>query len=112
MKRLFNYLVVMFFSIVIIGCVSQNKLNNNSVLTASMKYALIINNATTYQVDSLIVADTLPALEKWIYGTFVDDVTGNKIMKRMCFKKNDKQEFVYVISGNIEPYHIVKRIKE
>lgn len=78
-----------------------------------MKYALVIEKARTYQVDSLIMADTLPELNRWLGTTFVDDVTNKRTTKRTYIKKySGKSEIVYIISGNYEPFKIVKRIIE
>ena len=57
---------------VMIGCCAKKVINNDNVLGASMKYELIIENARTHQVDSLIMADTLPHLDRWPGSVFVD----------------------------------------
>lgn len=113
MKYLLKFFMLSLISLMIIGCCTQKKILNQEVLGTSMKYALVIENATTYQVDSLINADTLPPLEKWIPSMFVDYTTNERITKRMYIKQySRKSNIVYVITGLNEPFDIIKRITE
>lgn len=113
MKHLFNFFILLLINLMIIGCCAQKRVINQEILGTSMKYALVIENATEYQVDSLINADTLPPLEKWIPSMFVDYTTNERITKRMYIKQySNKSEVVYIITGLNEPFDIVKRIKK
>lgn len=72
-----------------------------------------LNNCNQYQIDSLIVADTLPRLNRWLLTTYVDYETNEKVYKRMCIKKySNGSECAYIIIGSNEPYKITKRITE
>lgn len=113
MKRIFVIFALIMFLVCVLSCVTQRNVTNNDImLGASIKYALVIDNATFYQVDSLITADNLPNINKWIGGSFIDYETGNKITKRMYIKKGGEESFVYVIMGNNEPFKITKRVEE
>ena len=61
--------------------------NNNNILGTSLKYGLVINDAKQYQVDSLIVADTLPALNYWFTNSFRDYKTNEVFVKRTYIKE-------------------------
>ena len=109
MKRIISFLTITLFTFVIAGCCYQKKVTNTAgVYGLSLKYDLVIDNARQYQVDSLIKADTLPALTTWFTKEFVD--MDNTKMKSKEYKNNT--EITYVITGNTEPYHIEKRIKK
>lgn len=112
MKNIIKFLAIILIAFSLIGCASRRKVIDAVHLGSSMKYSLVIENGSMYQIDSLINADTLPVLEKWITTTFIDSTTSKGVVKRMCIKRNDRQEYIYIISGNTEPYQIIKRIKE
>jgi hypothetical protein len=113
MKKLINFLTITLIAFIIVSCCSQKKATNTvGIYGLSLKYNLVIDNAKQYQVDSLITADNLPNINKWIGGSFIDYETGNKITKRMYIKKGGEESFVYVIMGNNEPFKITKRVEE
>lgn len=68
--------------------------------------------ATRMQVDSICVADTLPQMDSWLASSFKDYETGAVQVKRMYIKKNDKNEIIYIILGNEQPYKVTRRITE
>lgn len=110
-----NLLIVMCFAFIIIGCgvTKKQKSKNDLPLTTSMKITCNIENGKTYQIDSIIVADTLPRLENWLFSVYVDYSTNKKITKRMYMRNySNGTEAVYVITGDNEPYKIIKRITE
>lgn len=113
MKKLTKILISLLLMVLFIGCCNQKHISNNTeILGTSMKYELNINNGKTYQIDSLIKADTLPVLSNWIASTFVDYNTNKTITKRVYVRQYSKKcENVYIITGNNEPYGIIKRIK-
>lgn len=113
MRKYFKLLISLLLTFLFIGCCNQKHISNNTeVLGVSMKYELNINNGKTYQIDSLIKADTLPALGNWIASTFVDYNTNKAVTKRVYVRQySKKHENVYIITGNNEPYEIIKRIK-
>lgn len=116
MKKLFNILIIFLFLGLMVSCsiFKQNKsYHENEVLGASMVRELYIENGTTFQVDSLINADTLPSLNTWYTSVFVDYETNERILKRMCVKTfNKRYEITYIIVGIKEPFQIEKRIKK
>lgn len=114
MKKLINFLTITLIAFIIVSCCSQKKVTNTAgVYGLSLKYDLVINNAKQYQVDSLIKADTLPALATWFTNSFRDYKTNEIFVKRTHIKEyQNNTEITYVITGNIEPYHIEKRIKK
>ena len=108
-------LIVMCFALVIVGCglTKKQKSKTDLPLTTSMRLTCNIENGKTYQIDSIIVADTLPRLEKWLFSVYVDYSTNKKISKRMYIRNyTNGTEAVYVITGDNEPYKITKRITE
>lgn len=110
MKRLFKILVIL--TLVLVSCSTQQNLTTSTeVLGSGIKYDLLIENAKLYQLDSLIKADTLPMLNVWYEGTFIDYNTNNSITKRVFIKKYGKTKITYVVTGNKEPFFIEKRIK-
>lgn len=114
MKRIIIFLTITLFTLVIAGCCYQKKVTNTAgVYGLSLKYDLVIDNARQYQVDSLIKADTLPALTTWFTNSFRDYKTNEMFVKRTHIKEyKNNTEITYVITGNTEPYHIEKRIKK
>lgn len=82
-------------------------------LSSSMKITCNIDNGKYYQIDSIVNADTLPSVNKWLQSTFTDYETNQKYEKRLYVKTyNNGTEVVYIILGNKEPYKITKRITE
>lgn len=114
MKKIINFLIILLTTFIIISCChNKNVVNNNNILGASLKYGLVINDAKQYQVDSLIVADTLPALNYWFTNSFRDYKTNEVFVKRTYIKEyKNNIEITYVITGISEPYHIEKRIRK
>ena len=113
MKKLFNILIYAMISICIIGCCTQKKVGSSDVLGSSMKVELHIDDAKAFQVDSLITADTLPSLDKWISSTFIDYNTNKPVVKRMYIKQYSlKHEILYLVIGESEPFEIIKRVEK
>ena len=76
MKKIINFLTITLIAFIIVSCCSQKKVTNTAgVYGLSLKYDLVIANAKQYQVDSLIKADTLPALGRWFTNSFRDYFT-------------------------------------
>ena len=99
----------------LVGCgvIKKQQESNDYPLGTSMKLTCNIQNGKTYQIDSLMVADTLPQLDKWLRSVYIDYETGEKILKRMYIRQyNNGNEAVYLIMGSQEPYKISKRITE
>lgn len=113
MRKLFKILTLSLMGIFLIACSTHKSISlDNNVLGASMKYELFVQNGSVYQVDSLINADDLPLLNKWISSTFIDYNTQEMITKRVYVRQHSKNdEIVYIITGNKEPYEIIKRSK-
>lgn len=113
MKKLFNILIYAMISICIIGCCTQKKAVSGDFIGSSMKVELHIDNAKAFQVDSLIIADTLPSLDKWISSTFIDYDTNKPVVKRMYIKQYLlKHEILYLVIGESEPFEIIKRVEK
>lgn len=99
----------------LIGCgvVKKQQEKNDYPLGTSMKLTCNIQDGKEYQIDSIMVADTLPNLEKWLRSVYIDYETGERILKRMYIRQYDNgTESVYLIMGSEEPYKITKRITE
>lgn len=115
MKNILSKIVligIIGFSIISCGLTKKQK-SKDLELSTSMKITCNIENGKFYQIDSIMVADTLPSLDKWLYSTYIDYSTNKKIVKRMYIRTYDeKREVVYVITGETEPYKITKRITE
>ena len=116
MKKFLNILITVSFLFILVNCSifkHSKKENKDEILGASIKYELCIENASTYQIDSLIIADTLPSLNFWYASVFVDYQTNEKVVKRMYIKAYDKQkEITYIIQGTKEPFYLEKRIRK
>lgn len=110
MKKLFKLLFILIIGLYIIGCCAHSKVTKYESLGSLMRYALVIDNAKEYQVDSLITADTLPELDRWLGTTFIDHTTQEAVTKRMYIRKKSNGEVVYIVTGNTEPFKIIKRI--
>ena len=113
MKKLFNFIIYAIILFYVFGCCAQRKSTSNEILGSSMKIELHIEKASTAQVDSLIIADTLPSLNKWISSIFIDDNTKEVIVKRMYIKQHSsKHEVLYLVNGDNEPFEIIKRVEK
>lgn len=114
MEKLFKFLIFISISLFFINCSThRNIILDDNVLGVSMKYELYIKDGKMYQVDSLINADNLPVLNKWLGTAFTDYNTQEKVSKRFLVRKvSEEKEVVYIITGNTEPFTIIKRIKE
>ena len=69
-----------------------------------------VMEATRWQIDSICAADALPTMDKWIVKSFRDNETGVSIYKYMYIKSLGKDEVIYIIVGNSEPYSLQRRI--
>ena len=91
MKNTFKKVLLgLGISLMLLGCgvVKRQQERNDYPLGTSMKISCNIENARQYQVDSLMVADTLPPVNKWLRS-------------------------VYLILGQEEPYKkVTKRITQ
>ena len=67
-------------SLMLFGCgvAKRQQERNDYPLGASMKISCNIENARQYQVDSLMVADTLPPVNKWLRSVYLDYETGDR----------------------------------
>lgn len=116
MKHFFKKMAaIVGLALMLVGCgvIKKQQESNDYPLGTSMKLTCNIQNGKTYQIDSLMVADTLPQLDKWLRSVYIDYETGEKILKRMYIRQyNNGNEAVYLIMGSQEPYKISKRITE
>ena len=112
LKRLILGLGITF---ILFGCgvVKRQQERNDYPLGTSMKITCNITEGKEYQIDSLVVADTLPSVNKWLRTVYLDYETGNRYIKRMYVRNYpDGTEAVYLILGSEEPYKISKRITQ
>jgi hypothetical protein len=106
-----NILTSAIFIVFFIGCATVKHNTVDVPLGASMKIEYVMDNAKTYQIDSIVVADTLPNIDKWLVMTYMDYETNKRILKRMYIRKyNNGSETSYIIIGSNEPYKVTKRI--
>lgn len=102
-------------ALMLVGCgvVKKQQERNDYPLGTSMRLACNIQDGKMYQIDSLIAADTLPQLNKWLSSVYIDYESGERILKRMYIRHyNNGNEAVYLVVGLQEPYKISKRITE
>ena len=103
-------------SLMLFGCgvAKRQQERNDYPLGASMKISCNIENARQYQVDSLMVADTLPPVNKWLRSVYLDYETGDRYIKRLYIRTyGDGTEAAYIILGQEEPYKkVTKRITQ
>ena len=116
MKNIFKKVLLGFgISLMLLGCgvVKRQQERNDYPLGTSMKVTCSIENGKQYQIDSLVVADTLPPVSKWLSSVYLDYETGERYLKRMYIRQYENgTEKVYLIMGSEEPYKITKRITE
>lgn len=116
MKNTFKKVLLgLGISLMLLGCgvVKRQQERNDYPYGTSMKITCNIDNGKYYQIDSIVKADTLPSVNKWLQSTFTDYETNQKYEKRLYVKTyNNGTEVVYIILGNKEPYKITKRITE
>ena len=108
-------MVIVGLALMFAGCgvTKKQQERNDYPFGTSMKLTCNIQDGKTYQIDSLIVVDTLPQLNKWLRSVYIDYETGERILKRMYIRQyNNGNEAVYLIMGSQEPYKISKRITE
>jgi hypothetical protein len=108
-----NCLIVLFTSFILINCVGVKYSQNfeDYPLGTSMKIAFMIDECKDYQIDSLIKADTLPNIKKWMHMNYMDYETNKKVLKRMYIRTYENgNESTYIIIGDKEPYKVTKRI--
>ena len=108
-------MVIVGLALMFAGCgvTKKQQERNDYPLGTSMRLACNIQDGKMYQIDSLIAADTLPHLNKWLRSVYIDYETGERILKRMYIRQyNNENEAVYLVVGSQEPYKISKRITE
>ena len=108
-------MVIVGLALMLVGCgvVKKQQERNDYPLGTSMRLACNIQDGNMYQIDSLIAADTLPQLNKWLRSVYIDYESGERILKRMYIRQyNNGNEAVYLVVGSQEPYKISKRITE
>ena len=108
-------MVIVGLALMFVGCgvVKKQQERNDYPLGTSMRLACNIQDGKMYQIDSLIAADTLPQLNKWLRSVYIDYESGERILKRMYIRQyNNGNEAVYLVVGSQEPYKISKRITE
>lgn len=111
-KKIVKSIILVCMTFIVICCASVNNVSKNEVLGSTMRVELI-NGGGQFQIDSLIKADTLPNINKWLCNSFIDYETNKRTVKRMYIKNyNDGTEIVYIIVGLEEPYKITKRISK
>ena len=112
--RILKFLVfIIVTSLLIVGCKSKSIVTNEVVLGSSMRVEWTMDNATLFQVDSLVNAESLPSFSRWLGTSFNDFETGIKTTKRMYIKRvSDSKEIVFIIIGNNEPFKVIKRVEE
>lgn len=108
-------LAIVGLALILVGCgvVKKQQERNDYPLGTSMRLACNIQDGKMYQIDSLIAADMLPQLNKWLRSVYIDYESGERILKRMYIRQyNNGNEAVYLVVGSQEPYKISKRITE
>jgi hypothetical protein len=113
MKNILKKVLISVSFIILFVCCTTVKFVNDTdyTLGTSMKMAYVIDNGREYQIDSIIMADTLPNIKKWMHMNYTDYETNKRVLKRMYVRVYDNNtESVYIIIGNSEPYKITKRI--
>ena len=108
-------MAIVGLALMLVGCgvVKKQQERNDYPWGTSMRLACNIQDGKMYQIDSLIAADTLPQLNKWLRSVYIDYESGERILKRMYIRQyNNGNEAVYLVVGSQEPYKISKRITE
>jgi hypothetical protein len=109
-KNILMGVFILLVAFILTCCISTKHAVIDRALGSSMSIEYINGNGQ-FQVDSIIKSDTLPKFNKWLCSSFVDYETNKKTLKRMCIKRyNDGTEVMYIVTGQMEPYKISKRI--
>lgn len=111
-KKLLKYISILIIGVSLVICCGPTKRisDNVSLSTAKMYYSLE-RTYTPYQVDSMITADTLAALNKWIKTEMTSQQ--GKLTQYMFIKSlSVDNELIYVLSKPAydDNYKCVKRI--
>lgn len=105
--------LVMLLSISSCGLLRKVCKNGESDIVAGSVQNMYQTNAeyTFWQVDSMCIADNLPAnFDGWISKTYFDYETGENITKYMYIKElGDNYEMIYLATLRGEMYVVSKR---
>lgn len=112
--KLIKFLLFTILTVSIcVNCSKKKSEPSEVILGSSMRIEWKEDNGTMNQIDSIILAESLPAFPRWIGSTFSDFETGEKITKRMYIKKvSSSKEIIFIVVGNNEPFKIIKRVEE
>ena len=114
MKKLFrNLLVALSVAALISGCFGpcvKTITPTEPILGGPIMKTSYTMMATSYQVDSICAADTLPSLDKWNGTSFNDYETNEVVIKRLYIKRSGNAEIMYTVTGQNEPFAVSVRI--
>ena len=115
MKNLFKKFVlaiVLCLSFVACDLLFKTPRNDNEPTYGSSMLVAYTMNASSWQVDSICQADTLPSVDTWLKSQFMDYETNEIVTKRLYYKDYGDTEVVYIITGSTEPFVVTRRITE
>ena len=117
-NRFFKLLVFFFILFSFVSCGSLNKVrqgknkeNTEITFGASQMMKQVTHRYNAYQIDSMCVADALPAnFNGWIKKTYSDYETNQSIVRYMFIKElNEYNEMIYIVTPRGEMFIVAKR---
>ena len=93
-----------------VSCGTSVRLSNTTHVPKTMieVYSMDI---TQYQMDSIVVADTLPPLNRWVSYNIQTYRSGETVHRKMFIRNYPSGNMSrYVVTGYAEPYNISKTI--
>lgn len=117
MKKIFkNIILVLIMCLSFVACdlifKTPRKDNDKNLGQAQSMLISYTMEASSWQVDSICQADTLPNIDNWLTSQFTDYETNEIVVKRLYYKDYGNTEVVYIITGSTEPFIVTRRITE
>ena len=105
-----KFLIILTMLAMMVSCGTSVRLSNTTHVPQTMieVYSMDI---TQYQMDSIVVADTLPPLNRWVSYNIQTYRRGETVHRKMYIRNYPSGNMSrYVVTGYAEPYNISKTI--
>ena len=103
-------LMILALLVMMISCGTTVKLANTTHVPSHMVEVYSLD-VTQFQMDSIVVADTLPPLNRWVTYNIQTYRRGDIVHRKMYIRNYPSGNMSrYVVTGVSEPYNISKTI--